>query len=249
MVALFFLFESELGYNLLVSSFIFEILLLELFVLLRSERFQPTVVLQLLLFLVAARGPLAFAAIGAIAIFVLLLRPKITPTIVSTAILVSSCIFLANASQTICFFCNQASLSIANPLIFGEAEKLSEIRNWVLPNAITEAIHQSLETFGENFPGFNIWNRIGSISRSSFTYLLSSSRQLLFGFGMAEFRQIATSNRINLGISDFVIARNLDFANWRFAEHQFHGFLVLAIFALAVLFESALAISSWGSYL
>ena len=62
-----FFFESELGYNLLVSSFTFEILLLELCISLRTRETQPTPFLIIMLCLAAARGPLAYAALGAVA--------------------------------------------------------------------------------------------------------------------------------------------------------------------------------------
>ena len=79
--ALFFIFESELGYNLLVSSYIYEILLLEIAILTTSSRTDPLLILIFALVLAAARGPLAFAALGASGVLAWQIRSQLTPVV------------------------------------------------------------------------------------------------------------------------------------------------------------------------
>ena len=153
--SLFFIFESELGYNFLVSSFLYEVLLLEIAILLMAKRSDLSLVLLFALTLAVARGPLAYAALGASAILAWHLRSQLTPVVGMFAALVSANILTwLSLPKPFAFFCDEAALSVVNPFSLAQFGELSAVANGYCP-AATNIVYQTIdwmERSGQSMP-------------------------------------------------------------------------------------------------
>ena len=86
--------------------------------------------------LAVARGPLAYAALCASAVLAWHLRSQLTPVVGVFAVLVSANILTwLTLPKPFAFFCNEAALSVVNPLSLAQFGELSAISNGRSPAA------------------------------------------------------------------------------------------------------------------
>lgn len=243
-VSLIFIFESELGYNLMVSSYIYEVILLELVIILAAERIDLKLILMLLLVLIAAKASVAFAAMGATGIIAWSCRDNIKLGAIAIGGLVAANVvtwlilpkpLVASAK----FLCDEAKLSLVNPFSLTELRGLSSISNWVLPSSLTHMIHGVIDTLqikylleGDALSYFIVVLFLFYTFLKFFLPILLWIRTGLREDGES-MKPITNTLLVYLGLlwgGMFIIRIG------GMPDHQFHGFLVLTIFSFFALF-------------
>ena len=249
LTGLFFFFESELGYNFLISSFAFEILLLELCISLRTRDAQPDSFLIILLCLAAARGPLAYAALGAFA-FMCISRPKVTPGVLLIAtLLVGNILTWITRPKPFNFFCDEATLSFENPISLHQANILKDLSEWTLPNSLTSLLYRALDNLKENFviaeANEPVW-----VSAIFLLYVSAKFFAPILIWLRAKYHESEAPWPIRKTLWIYLSLLWLGMLVLRIggsAEHQFHAFLVLSVMALLALFKVGLSNKLAGS--
>ena len=245
-VSLLFIFESELGYNLMVSSFIYEIILVELVILLSAKRIDMMLVLLLFLTLIAARASLSFAAMGASGILAWHLRENLkleawligglVAANVATWLILPKPLVASSSS----FLCSESQLTLVNPFSLAELAGLSAIGNWVLPSSLTHMIYNFIDTLQSQY-------HVGAAALSYcivglfliyiflkffLPILLWIRTDLKWESG-----SMKSSTRALLVYLAFLWGGMFVVRIGGSPDHQFHGFLVLAIFSFFALFR------------
>lgn len=249
LICLLFFFESELGYNVMVSSYIYEIVLLEIFIILASQRKNLNLALIFFLTLIAARASLSFAAVGAAAVLAWHLRSKITwetyvfggavgANVLTWLMLPKPLVASAN------FLCSQAKLSFVNPLSFEEFGKLGAISDWALPSALTNLIYRFLDNLQQ---GFHIEDHeLPHWTAGAFlVYVFLKFFLPVYLWGNWRFRQNQLDPQpLRNALLLYLVLLWCGMFLVRIGgapDHQFHAFLVLTIISLAAIFEASIA--------
>ena len=247
-VSLIFIFESELGYNLMVSSFIYEIILLELVVLLAASRINLKLVLIFFLVLIAARASLSFAAMGASGILAWHLKNRLGREIwlvaVVVAINVATWLFLPKPLiASAAFLCSEARLKIVNPLSLDAITDLSAISDWVLPSSVTHMFFSFIDTLQNQYQvegsALNYW-----IVTLFLTYTFLKFFLPIFVWIQNFLQQNGPS--VKFSANALLLYLTLLWGGMFVIriggspDHQFHGFLVLTIFSFFALFQIGL---------
>jgi hypothetical protein len=246
LVSLVFIFESELGYNLMVSSFIYEIILLELIILLSTNRLNTTLILILFLTLITARASLTFAAIGAFGILAWHFRKDLKPQTwligglaaanVGTWLILPKPLVATSSG----FLCGEAQLTFVNPFSLTELAKLSAIGNWVLPSSLTQIIYNFIDHIQNQY----------HLEADALSYCIAG---LFLAYTLLKFFLpvllwvkadfIQRNEHLKFYSNSLLIYLALLWGGMFIIriggvpDHQFHGFLVLAIFSLFALFR------------
>ena len=238
--SLFFIFESELGYNLLVSSFLYEVLLLEIAILLIAKRSDLWLVLLFALTLAVARGPLAYAALGASAILAWHLRSQLTPVVGIFAALVSANILTwLTLPKPFAFFCNEAALSVVNPFSLAQFGELSAISQWALPSSLTSVVYQTLDSMERSGQVDTMWMPIWIVGLF-FSYAFLKFFLPIIAWLRSPLIDESNQPFIIRCIGVYLLALWVGMFVVRIggsADHQFHAFLLLSVFAFFVLFH------------
>ncbi|MEX0709352.1 MAG: hypothetical protein WD078_15455 [Woeseia sp.] len=145
--ASFFVFETELGYNFLISSYLYVLIVLEIFVIQKTQSNNKIALLFFSAILVLARAPIAYIAVGLFSYFWLIsAKERYEPKILGTCVLVGLAIipwlvFPPPFSR----YCLDLSTSFMNPFNFDELLSIARASQWLMPDTFINFYLQTFE--------------------------------------------------------------------------------------------------------
>ena len=143
----FFIFELELGYNLLISSYFYTIILLQIVILALSKEPNELELIFFSLILMIARGPIFYMAFALVLYYLYSFSSLRFNKKVITTLLVVFCVMLTWAyfPGALERTCQDISFNIMNPLDLKQLLTIVGIRQWVLPDPIVSMLLQYTE--------------------------------------------------------------------------------------------------------
>jgi hypothetical protein len=244
---MFVVYESELGYNLLISSYFYTFLLIEILILCLSKKPNEIELLFFSLILIIARGPIFYVA-SVMTIYYLYVFRKFRYNLI--IILTSSAVFgvvitWASFPSALDRVCQDLTFNFMNPFDINQLITLTGIRAWALPDTIvglllkySEDIYFPRLTDNPNSP--DAYRAIISILPFMFYYIIKYYLPVAWALWfLNRSGSLSVTQRIKLrGIAVYAA---ISLVGWLFIRngwqvaHQTHNYLLASVLSLFLL--------------
>ena len=240
------IYESELGYNLLISSYLYTFLLIEIFILSISKKPNELELLFFSLMLIIARGPIFYVgATLALYYWYVFNRYRYQRTVVLTATAVLGVMmtwaYFPSALERVC---QDLSFNIMNPFDLNQLISLTGIRLWALPDTLVMLLLKSTEDIhftqlAENPYSPETYRALASVLPFLGYYILKYYMPIILGLWFL-LRTISLSNVQQVKLKGIALYASVSLIGWLFVRngwqvaHQTHNYLLASILSLSL---------------
>lgn len=237
----FYIYELEIGYNTLISSYFYMLILIEILLLTLNKKPNHLELLFLSLILIIARGPIFYLAAALFIYYFFFFRQfRYNKKIIATGLIVicvmSTWVYFPRAFARAC---QDLGFNLMNPFDLAELTTLVGIRLWALPDTIVLLLLK----YSEDINYFNLQNNLHSFE--TFKALLSVIPLIIY-FLLKYYLPLFLSIKYLASRADFsqdqriklngiLMFAGLSIIGWLFVRngiqiaHQTHSYLLVSI--------------------